>query len=252
MGDPEIIQYEGILTSWQNYPAGSIERAKSLGGRIWDIYRDISKDYEYWSNALKLCLDEKIWEPLGLSDFDEFFVKLTGKTIDEAESLRFAAKRREKEAGGGLQHREDQGKHGVKGGRPSSEPTQSTVETKQQENPPCNARRVSEPTKPDQSAIPSQTKSETKPKYGTKDYWRARFVRDIADQKLPGERREQLEAIVKRIEAGEISMSAGAIQAGYRKQKSDYDRWLQLTRKLVASGRHTLVELLGQAAIDMG
>ena len=99
---PEIIQYEGILTSWQNYPAGSIERAKSLGIRIWKIYRDINDDYKYWSNAKSLCLEEKIWEPLGLSDFDEFFIELTGKTLNEAESLRFAAKRREKEAGGGL------------------------------------------------------------------------------------------------------------------------------------------------------
>lgn len=47
-------------------------------------------------------------------------------------------------------------------------------------------------------------------------------------------------------------MSAGAIQAGYRRKQSDYDRWLQLTRKLVDSGTHTLVDLLGRAAMEMG
>ena len=83
------------------------------------------------------------------------------------------------------------------------------------------------------------------------NYTIKRFSRDIADEKLPKERRKLLKRLLADIRAGELSVNKAAIQAGYRRKKSDYDKWLQLTRKLVDSGRHTLVELLGRAAIDL-
>ena len=84
------------------------------------------------------------------------------------------------------------------------------------------------------------------------NYTIKRFSRDIDDETLPQERRELLKRLLADIRSGKLSVNKAAIEAGYRRQKSDYHKWLQLTRKLVDSGRHTLVELLGRAAIDLG
>lgn len=84
------------------------------------------------------------------------------------------------------------------------------------------------------------------------NYTIKRFARDIANKDTPNEHRKLLEQLLADVRAGTLSVNKAAIQAGYRRNLSDYDRWLQLTRKLVDSGRHTLVELLGRAAMDLG
>lgn len=47
-----------------------------------------------------------------------------------------------------------------------------------------------------------------------------RFLRDITDEQLPQSRRDELQSIYDRIKAGELSVNKGAIQAGYRRQKT--------------------------------
>ena len=59
---PELLKHDGILTNWRTYPAGSIERAKSLGLEILATSTSLEITRELWETTLAVVSRERAWE----------------------------------------------------------------------------------------------------------------------------------------------------------------------------------------------
>jgi len=83
---PELLKHDGILTNWRTYPAGSIERAKSLGLEVLATSTNVEAIQALWQSKLDIIAKERAWEPLGLKSCDDFVQAVTGQTTKEEEA----------------------------------------------------------------------------------------------------------------------------------------------------------------------
>lgn len=76
---PEILRHPEIIYHWQDYPIGSVERAKSLGLGLIDVCERVELSAELWEAELRLLDREQPWTALGLQSRQEFVERVTGK-----------------------------------------------------------------------------------------------------------------------------------------------------------------------------
>ena len=91
MNLPDVLQHNDILGPWKDYPEGSVERAKSLGGYLYVTFKNVHSFIEDWDEAKELCERDRPWEALRFDSFDSLLLEMTGHTIAEGDRLKFVS-----------------------------------------------------------------------------------------------------------------------------------------------------------------
>lgn len=202
---PEVLRVKGVLYSYTDYPQGSIERAKALFADMWDKSQLTETVISGWDDAKARILKEKAWEKLGYPDPETVLREIFGERYDLVEL--------------GKVHL-----------GPESLVTEAEEEGRKVLAGHGGDRR-SEEAKADQvdivKLIPPSGKGGN-----SAEYLKARLHRDRPD-------------IATRVDAGEISARAGAIEAGIIKVKTHFEKVLDLLPKLTAKEKLALRRKLG-------
>lgn len=77
---PELLKHTAILTHWQGYPEGSVERAKALGIEVVSTFSRLDATTELWETVCKCVEREKAWQPLGLASKEDYIEAITGRS----------------------------------------------------------------------------------------------------------------------------------------------------------------------------
>jgi hypothetical protein len=75
-------------------------------------------------------------------------------------------------------------------------------------------------------------------------YTLRRFIRDIADEKQPEERRQQLQGLLDEVKAERLSVNQAAIKAGYRKKPRPKDQVIAFLKKCTDEEKIEIFEML--------
>ena len=199
---PEVLRVKGILYNYNDYPQGSIERAKALFADMWDKSQLTETVISVWDDAKTRILKEKAWENLGYPDPETVLREIFGERYDLVElgKVHLGPERLVTEA-------EEEGRRTLGG---------------------HGGDRRSEEAKADQGDIVT-----LKERGNSAEYLKARLIRD------------GFHDIAARVDAGEISARAGAIEAGIIKVKTPLEKVLDLLPKLTAKDKAALRRKLG-------
>ncbi len=205
---PEVLRVKGILYNYTDYPQGSIERAKALFADMWDKSQLTETVISVWDDAKTRILKEKAWENLGYPDPETVLREIFGERYDLVElgKVHLGPERLVTEA-------EEEGRRalGGHGGDRRSEEAKAEAKAKKDQGADGTLKRGTNSSK----------------------HIKARLIRD------------GFHDIATRVDAGEISARAGAIEAGIIKVKTPLEKVLDLLPKLTAKDKAALRRKLG-------
>lgn len=87
MSTPHLLRHDAILGPWRRYPAGSVERAKSLGIELWSSSKTMSATLALSAAQLARLDEEKPWQALGLASPEEYLESVLGQARGEIDEL---------------------------------------------------------------------------------------------------------------------------------------------------------------------